>query len=128
MNLSTERKLVFNFPVKGLRYLREGVPPEGAALIGYTVDAENYFVRQWWLWPMNAWIDGVESPFPQVECKLVQPATIKLNVSAFIFHPDSTRLPVKTKRLAERWTEWHNSRPHVVHYESWLETIKRILS
>ena len=129
MNLTTERKLVWNFPVRGLRYLREGQPPEGAALVAYTTDSENYFVRQWWLWPFpGSHVDGVESPLPQPACRLVNPATIALGVSAYNFIPDNARLPAKPTRLAERWTDYHNSRPRVVHFESLLQRLKRFLS
>lgn len=126
MDLSLERKLFFNFDPAGWRYWREGTPPAGAALMAFTVDERGRFCRQFWAWPMNAWIDGAEAPLPQPECRLVSPATIKLNVSANSYISENARLSSKPTRLAERWTAWHNSRPRVVHYESWLETIKRL--
>jgi hypothetical protein len=124
--MTEETRLVFLQSPNGWGYWREftDAPPAGMALVAYTVDANNQYVRRWAVWSHPTAIDGVEE-WPADAGKKVAPESIKPNKKS----APATGRPLHTRpaRLIERWAEWHHARPVIVEAGSLWQRIKRVV-
>ena len=126
--MTSETRLVFNQSPKGWRFWREFIspqsPPPGMALMAYTADARNQFVRRWAVWPHPTVIDGVEEMPADVGQKIA-PESIKLNCSTTL--AQGRTITSRPRRLVSRWEDWHHSRPVIYEASSLWQRIKRAL-
>lgn len=126
--MTEETRLVLLHLPRGWQFWREfhspNAPPDAMALMAYTVDANNNYVRRWGIWPHPTAIDGVEDMPADVGQK-VAPESIVLNRPTML--ATGRVIDSKPKRLIEYWTDYHNTRPIVYEAASLWQRILRAL-
>lgn len=74
-----ETDLILEWPVDQLAYWRESDHlPEHATRLGFSINSAGEYVRVWFIYAQNAWLDGIEPPLDLVG-SLINPRTIQLN-------------------------------------------------
>lgn len=118
-----EAELILEWPVDQLAYWRElDHLPEHATRMAYTVDADGNYVRCWFVYGQNAWLDGIEPPLA-LEGSLVNPRTIQLNRPTTAWDGKAGRL----NQPPARWLSQPVHRVVIVRADGWWQRIKRFL-
>jgi hypothetical protein len=112
-----ETQIVFEFPPNQFAFWREGDHlPAHATRTAYSLDDAGNIVRCWFVYPSNAWVDGIEPPLA-LAGELIRPTTIAPN--SF-----STRWDGKAGRLIQppaRWLALPHHRRITIHDRRWWQ-------